>query len=194
MERDPAVMQPEENMPHSSQPQPAKKAAGGYDRILAVVAGILLVAIATWFAVFALRAGRSAAEVVNASADDLYAVQQEIVQVGVPGETEREVLFYVSEDALACALLSRGAGGYKLVTAAGHLPLTASGKQGIWMATSVPSDAKEFLVFGLLFDEELSSVEVDGVPAVVVDTGEYRCWYYLGAGNMSINSESVVYR
>ena len=163
------------------------------DTALAGLAGVLLLAVAAWFIIFAARAGRSPAQVINESGDELFVVQKEIAQVSLPGEDERSVLFYVSGDALACALLQRTASGYHVLETSGHLPLDAQDKQGIWMAATLKGNKKEFLVFGLLFGDDMSTVKVDGEQATVLDTGEYRCWFYYGEGLMSINSESVVY-
>ncbi|MGD9559252.1 MAG: hypothetical protein AB7V55_01420 [Oscillospiraceae bacterium] len=174
-------------------PAAAKKGLTRRENLIVAVACVLLAALATWFIVFALGADRTAAEAVNRQAGSVYAVQQEIVQVSLPGDGRRSVLFYISGEELACALLERGASGYRLVNATGHLPLTSSDKEGIWMASGMTSDKKEFLVFGLLYDDALTAVEVDGMPATVVDNGMYRCWYYYG-DSVTINSESVVYK
>lgn len=185
---------PPEITPKLPDPAPLrpKKGLTARETLIVAVGGVALVALATCFIVFALGAGRSAAETINRQAGSVYAVQEEIVQVSLPGDGQRSVLFYISDDQLACALLEHRPSGYRLLEASGHLPLTSTDKQGIWMASGMTNDRKEFFVFGLLYDSALSGVEVDGVPATVVDTGLYRCWYYYG-DSVTINSESVVY-
>ena len=66
-------------------------------------------------------------------------------------------------------------------------------KDGMWAAGNLDGN-QQYLVFGLLYNDALRGVEVDGQPAVVVDDGMYRCWFYYGEGLMAFNSESVVYR
>lgn len=162
--------------------------------IIGAAGVVIILVLAVCFVLFALGAARTPVQVVNQHAGDLFGVQEEIAQVSLPGEGERSVLFYISDDALACALLERSASGYRLLDASGHLPLAASNKEGIWMASGLKSEMKEFFVFGLIYDKTLHSVEVDGQAATVVDNGTYRCWYYFGASVTSINSESVVYK
>ncbi len=171
----------------------AKKKTPAREAMLLSVVVVLLLALATWFIVFALGSGKTPSQAVAEAAEAGFGVQEELVRVSLPGQGERSLFFYISDDELACAILQRGAGGYDVLDISGHLPLTSNDRAGVWMAASMPSSADEYLVFGLLYDPELSSVEVDGIPAVVINTGVYRCWYYLGEGNISINSESVVY-
>lgn len=182
--------------PKLPDPPPIQPQKGLTRRESFIMAGaaVLLVALAVCFVVFALSAGRSAADAVARQGGSVYALQEEIVQVSLPGEGQRSVLFYISDDQLACALLEKRASGYHLVNASGHLPLTSADKPGIWMASGLQSDKKEFFVFGLLYDDALTAVEVDGMPATVVDNGLYRCWFYYGESVTSINSESVVYK
>ena len=161
---------------------------------LLAAAALLLVVLATWFIVYAMGSARTAEQTVNQQvADDTYKVQQEIAHLALPGAAQRSIYFYISSDALSCALLERGGGGYKLLTVGGHMALTAPGKDGAWAVASLDGN-QQYLVFGLLYDKSLHGVEVDGQPAVVVDNGTYRCWYYYGEGLMSMSSESVIYR
>lgn len=176
---DPAPLQP-------------KKGLSNRELLLVGVAGVLIVALATWFIVFALSAAKTPQQAIDGEGS--YPVQQAIVQVSTPGEGERYLNFYISGDVLACALLQRGAGGYKVLDVAGDLALTSAGKQGIWMPFGLKTDRNEYYLVGLIYDSSVTSVEVDGVPAVVVDNGVYRCWYFQGEGSMTINSESVVFK
>ncbi|NLW78754.1 MAG: hypothetical protein GXY32_05010 [Ruminococcaceae bacterium] len=162
--------------------------------IIIAIGGAAIVVLAVLFILFAVGAARTPVQTVNQQAGELFAVQEEIAQVGLPGAGERSVMFYISDDALACALLERSAAGYRLVDASGHLPLSSSNKPGIWMASGLKSELKEFFVFGMIYDKTLHTVEVDGQPATVIDNGTYRCWFYYGASVTSINSESVVYK
>lgn len=171
-----------------------KKMLSKREIIIIAVGAAAIVVLAVLFILFALGAARTPTDVVNQQAGELFGVQEEIAQVGLPGPGERSVMFYISDDALACALLERSASGYRLVDASGHLPLASSDKPGIWMASGLKSELKEFFVFGMIYDKTLHSVEVDGQAATVVDTGTYRCWFYYGASVTSINSESVVYK
>lgn len=163
------------------------------ETLISAVAGLLLVALATWFIVFTITAGQAPAVAVGRAADEGFAVQEEIVQVSLPGSGQRSVYFYISSDQLACALLQRRPGGWRVLDISGHLPLSSKDKPGIWMASGLQTGQREFFVFGLLYDKALTGVTVNGEEAVVVSSGPYRCWYYYGAGSASINSESVVY-
>jgi hypothetical protein len=190
--------------PQPSAPQPSRRLGLYRDRALAGAA-VLVVALAIWLILFALGAARTPAQAVARSLGDSFTLQEELVQISLtrvpeaggeadspPQKGERYAYFFISNEQLACALLQRGAAGYKVLDINGHLPLTGDGKPGIWMGSA--ASATEYMVFGLLYDTALSAVEVEGHRAIMVDTGRYRCWYYLGQGSMTINSESVVYK
>lgn len=203
-------------LPEQQPMQPRKKPGLTSQAVVIIgAAGVLIAILATWFIVFALGAGKTPAQAVAKNLPEGFTLQEELIQVSLTqvvtapeptaddsGETaaapkaakggERSVYFFISNEQLACTLLERKAGGYKVGEIAGHLPLTGDGKPGIWMGTAATS--QEYLVFGLLYDGGLSKVEVEGKPAVIIDTGRYRCWYYLGEGSMTINSESVVFK
>ncbi len=154
-------------------------------------AGVLLAVLATWFITFALSAARPSHQLLSEHSAGL-AVQEDILTLSVKGDTERYLQFYISGDALACALLERGAGGFVVNDVAGGLALTSSEAQGIWMPFGLNNDDEYFIV-GLVYDDAVRKVQVEGMPTVLVDNGVYRCWYYQGEGTMSINSQSVVY-
>ncbi len=177
-------------LPEPEPPAPKFRIAGRENLIIGA-AGLLLVALAVWFIAFAIGAGRTPAQAVARVLEEGFTVQEELVQVSLPGEGERSVYFFISSDQLACAVLQRKASGYKVLNVSGHLPLAGGDKPGIWMAPSLGGN-EEFFVYGLLYNA--SAVDVNGNPAVVVNAGPYRCWYYLGEGPLTINSESVVYR
>lgn len=164
------------------------------DLAIAAVCGVLALALGIGFLVFALQAGKTPQQAVAAAAGEEFVMQEEIVRVSLPGAGERSVMFFISNDQLACALLERRASGYRVESVSGHLPLTSLDKPGIWMASNTQGGQSSYLVFGLLYSASLSQVEVNGQQAVIVDTGMYRCWYYYGEGSTTINSESVVYR
>ncbi|MDL2293503.1 hypothetical protein LJC60_02615 [Ruminococcaceae bacterium OttesenSCG-928-D13] len=204
----PGVKLPEQQ---PSQPlQPKKSKFSRQSLAIMAAAGLLIVVMITVFIVFVVNAGRSPMQAVRAALKEDFSFHQELVQVSLspkvtdpdPGSEdgptvtvfpgERSVYFFVSNEQLACALLSRRATGYEVQDVAGHLPLTGDGKDGIWMATG--GTGTEYLVFGLLYNPDKTKVEVEGKPAVVVDTGRYRLWYYINTGSMAINSESVVYK
>lgn len=215
----PPVTPPPVKLPEQPQPAPPKKPKLSAQSILIIgVAGVLLAVLATCFIVFALGAAQTPAQAVAKAAGEGFNVQRELVQVSLAQVSatpdppaadpsgseeaagpvtsklgERSVYFFVSNEQLACALLERKASGYKVRDVSGHLPLTGEGKPGIWMLSGF-SGTNEYLVFGLLYDTTKTKVEVDGNPAVIVDTGRYRCWYYLGTGATAINSESVVFK
>lgn len=174
--------------------KPMTQPLGKRESIIIGAAALLLVALGAWFILFVLGAARSPVQAVQQQAGEGYELEEPLVQVSLPGEGQRSVLFYVSNGQLACALLQHRAGGYKVLDVSGHLPLSGPGKDGIWQLSSLQGADKEFLVFGLLYDVALTGVTVDGNPAVVVTVGKYRCWYYLGQGSMSVSSESVVYK
>lgn len=153
-------------------------------------AGALVVVLLVWFISFMVSAGKSPAAAIEGYAADL-PYQQHVVQVSVDGAGERYLHFFLSGDQLACALLERGAGGYRVLDAAGGLALTSSTESGIWMPLAI--SRSEYFIIGLVYGGE-GSVEVGGVPAVTVDNGVYRCWYYRGEGPMTINSGSVVFK
>ena len=150
--------------------------------LILVVCGVLMM----------LSASRTAPQAVNRAVEEDLRVQESVIQLSLLGDDTRSVLFYISADEMACAILKRGAAGYKLVDAGGHLPLTSEDKLGIWK--TLGSGKKEIFVFGMLYSPTVQNVLVDGMPAVIVNTGQYRCWYYYAAGSTSINSESVVYQ
>lgn len=164
------------------------------DTVIAGAAVVLLVGIAIWFATFAVMAAQTPRQLIDRreGADGL-TVQEEVAMVSLPAMGQRSVLFYLSGDQLACALLEHKASGYRVLETAGTLPLTSADKPGIWMTSGMQSSQKEFFVFGLLYDPGLNEVRVNGERAALVDNGVFRCWYYYGAGPVSINSESVVY-
>lgn len=176
-------------------PAPLKSKVSFSKRELLIggAAAVLLVALAVWFVIFAVGAGRTAAQTVQNSAPEGYTLQEPIVQVGLPGSETRSVLFYVSNNGLACALLEHKASGYKLLDTFGHIGLAGTG-EGEWNLTSLSGGNREMFLFGILYDEGLSTVEVNGSPAVVVNSGDYRLWYYIAEGSESINRNSVYYR
>jgi hypothetical protein len=174
--------------------KPEPRPLGKREGVLIATAGALILALAAWFALFALGSARTPAQAVGRFAGEAYALEEELVQLSLPGDGQRSVLFYISGGQLACALLQRKASGYRLLDASGFLPLSGAGKQGAWQLSGLQGAEKEYLVFGLLYDAALTAVAVNGSPAVVVSVGKYRCWYYFGQGGLSVGSESIIYK
>lgn len=196
MNYDQKIEPPAEPPAPQAQPQPlpkqeeSKRLKLGKELLVAAVAVVLLLAVAAGFVVFALSAGRSPREVVDRGAIETAAVQEEVAMVSLPANGEKYAYFYISEGGLSCALLKRNASGFKLVDTAGEIALSNPSKPGAWEA-SLQGDKKSFFVFGIIYDDAIRRVEVDGQPAMVVDTGEYRCWYFYSQETLSIKSESV---
>lgn len=183
-----------QDMPQPPAPDKEPKRLSRRELLIILCAAFLLVILAVCFILYAVSAGHAPKQVVNNGTDPIHHVQEELMQVSLPGTGERSAYFYLSGDGLACAVLQRSGGGYRLITALGSVPLAAEDMPGVWMLSDLKSGKTEYLVFGVLYDPDLSEVEVDGMPAVVINTGQYRFWYYLVEGNVSINSESIAYR
>lgn len=181
--------------PKQTEPQPPKSDTSFTRRemVLAGVGGVLVVVLAVLLIVFMITAGRGYTEIID-SHTETYKVTQEIARIGVPGGGERSLVFYVSGETMACALLERGATGYSVVDVGGGLALAQSGKDGIWMPFALAGNKQEYFLVGMVYDDAVQAVLVDGQPATLVDDGLYRCWYFRGEGNMTINSESVEFR
>lgn len=174
--------------------QPHTKKLLNGERIALLVSGALLLVVAVLLVVFVASSGRSAAAVVNQKASGLpLGVQQEIVQVSIPGMPNHSVLFYLSEEGMAGAVLQRDFSGYKALTLAGSLSMEPDGEKGRWATSGEYFNGRSYFVYGVLLDDKTRGVEVNGNPAVLVDTGEYRCWFYVGSGTLSIKSNSVKY-
>lgn len=185
-------------LPDPERPTPDKAKKGfaltKRETVLLGAAGVIVVAIIVWFVIFMMTAGQPPKEAVVRAAGDEFAFQEELMMAKLPGSAEKYAYFYISGDQLACAVLGRGASGYKMENVTGHLPLSSTEKPGVWMLTTHRGSQNEFFVFGLLYDKALTTVTVEGEAATVIDNGVYRMWYYYGAGVGSINSESVIYR
>ena len=181
--------------PKQPEPPPAKpdNSFTRREMVITGVGGVLVVLLGVLLIVFMLSAGRGTTEVIDGHTDT-YKVTQEIARIGVPGGAERSLVFYVSGESMAVALLERGTTGYSVVDVGGGLALTQSGKDGIWMPFALAGNKEEYFLVGMVYNSEVQAVLVDGQPAVLVDDGLYRCWYYRGEGNMTINSESVEFR
>ena len=193
MDKEKAAQPPMPKLPEPP-PAPAALKKGGLTRrekLIAGVAGLALAALGVLFVVLLLRSGRTPRQAVDAFAGEELAVQEEIIMVSLPQNSQRNVYFYISDDKLACALLSHSVAGFTVDDAGGSLRLTGTGSPGIWKMLGTGN--KDFFVFGLLYDERMNTVTVNGQSAVVVDNGTHRCWFYYAADGMSIDSESVVY-
>ena len=162
------------------------------EKLIMGVAAALALVLTGLFLLLLIQAGRTPQQALDVYAGGELAVQEDIVMVSFPNDPQRSAYFYISGDKLACALLNRGMSGYKVEHAGGGLRLTGTETQGIWKMLG--SDKKDFFVFGLLYDNAVKSVKVNGQKAVLVDNGMYRCWFYYAADAMSIDSESVVYQ
>lgn len=196
MDKDKPNQPPKPKLPEPEPLAPPVKASffTKREKLIMGVAGVLVVVVLVVFIVLLLQAGRTPRQVVDAFGGEELAVQEEIVMVSLPDGSQRTAYFYISGDKLACALLSRGMGGYRVEHAAGDLRLTAatgSTNKGIWKMLG--SGNTDFFVFGLVYDDTVKDVKVNGQNAVLVDNGTYRCWFFYTSEAMSIDSESVVY-
>lgn len=196
MDKDKPNQPPMPKLPDPEPPVPPAKHSffTKREKLIVGVAGVLVVVLLALFIAMMLQAGRTPRQAVDAFAGEDLAVQEEIVMVSLPDGSQRTAYFYISGDKLACALLSRGMGGYKVDYAGGDLRLTAptgAANKGIWKMLG--TDKTDFFVFGLVYDDTVKGVKVNGQHAVLVDNGTYRCWYFYTPEAMSIDSESVVY-
>lgn len=193
MEKDKRAVPPMPKLPEQNPEQNGQKKQklALKQKLVPIALGLLLVGLLVLFGAFLLKTSRGPRQAVNAFVGQDLSVQEELVMASLPQNSRKSVYFYIAQDKLACALLSQGIGGISVQDAVGNVRLTAEGTQGVWKLLG--SGKKDFLVFGILYDERMHNVTVNGQKAVVVSNGTYRLWYYHVQNGMSIDSESVIY-